>query len=306
MKRYKKTKLRPVQQIVFDEVMKAIDSGVVPWRSQFLPCLPYNGVSKKEYCGINLLLLALRPFPSAEFLTFKQVNDLGGKVIEGSKSILVVFYKAYKSKSKEKESDQLDVFGDGDNTLPDTKTRYVLRYYRVFNVSQTTLWTDEKKAAAKLEAQESNEVDERCQSIVDGMPNAPAVSYAPLHHPCYIPAVDRVNMPTKEQYEAREAFYTTLFHELTHSTGHVSRLDRFRANDLHSVAFGSRKYSQEELVAEMGAAFLAARAGILQPQIDNMAAYINGWRSKLTNDPQALFKAAADAQRAFDYIVQKQ
>jgi len=121
------------------------------------------------------------------------------------------------------------------------------------------------------------------------------------HQACYIPVFDEVRIPEPENFESGEAYYGTLFHELAHSTGHSSRLDR--GLDSKLAPFGSADYSREELVAEMGAAFLCAHAGISPATVENSAAYINGWLRKLKGDKRLVIHAAAQAQRASDLIL---
>src|SRR5205823_1133642 len=117
----------------------------------------------------------------------------------------------------------------------------------------------------------------------------------------YQPLPDMVNMPERRLFPKAEHYYSVLFHELTHSTGHASRLDRATLRDL--LAFGDTNYSKEELCAEMGAAYLCGVAGIANETVDNSAAYIQGWLSKLRNDTKILVQAAAQAQKAADYIL---
>ena len=137
-------------------------------------------------------------------------------------------------------------------------------------------------------------------SMVAGMPTAPEI----LHDAdgaYYRPAEDRVHMPPQTRFESPEEYYSTLFHELTHSTGHVSRLDREGIQDV--APFGSSTYSREELIAEMGAAFLCGHCRIEQATLDNSAAYLQGWLKKLRGDARLIVTAAAAAQKAADYIL---
>src|SRR5262245_3273838 len=117
----------------------------------------------------------------------------------------------------------------------------------------------------------------------------------------YRPSTDTVNMPQRELFPKAEHYYSVLFHELTHSTGHMSRLNRETLRDM--LTFGDTNYGKEELVAEMGAAYLCGVAGIVNETVDNSAAYIQGWLSKLRKDKRILIQAAAQAQRATDYIL---
>jgi antirestriction protein ArdC len=125
---------------------------------------------------------------------------------------------------------------------------------------------------------------------------------------CYLPSVDRVEMPRAETFRSGQDYYSVLFHELTHSTGHASRLDRkgVGSSDGEWSSFGSTPYAREELVAEMGAAFLAGHAGIVERTIDNSAAYVASWLQRLKEDTKLVVQAAAQAQKAADFILGKQ
>ena len=140
----------------------------------------------------------------------------------------------------------------------------------------------------------------QCEQVAKAMPNAPAITHQ-SQRACYSPLLDIVNMPQPESFDAPTAYYGTLFHELTHSTGHESRLNRDSITD--PVRFGSHTYSREELIAEMGAAFLNGHCGIDASTLDNSAAYIHGWLKRLKNDPKLVVQAAGKAQRASDYIL---
>jgi antirestriction protein ArdC len=132
------------------------------------------------------------------------------------------------------------------------------------------------------------------------MPNRPTIT----HHEArayYTPVQDTVNMPACRLFPKVEHYYSVLFHELTHSTGHWQRLHRQTLTDL--CPFGSTNYSKEELVAEMGAAFLCGVAGIANETVDTSVAYIQSWLTKLQNDTRLVILAAAQAQKAADYIL---
>ena len=139
-----------------------------------------------------------------------------------------------------------------------------------------------------------------CEKILAGMPQRPAVRHGEARA-YYRPATDTVNMPARSLFPKAEHYYSVLFHELTHSTGHASRLDRATLRDL--LAFGDTNYSKEELCAEMGAAYLCGVAGIVNETVDNSTAYIQGWLGRLRNDKTLLVQAAAQAQKAADFIL---
>jgi antirestriction protein ArdC len=176
----------------------------------------------------------------------------------------------------------------------------VIRYYTVFNVAQC-----DGIAAAQIPAVpqpvNDNKPIERCEQIVRGMPSPPCIRHG-MAGPCYWTALDAVDMPSRERFTSAEDYYATLFHELTHATGHKSRLGRPGFGDASAV-YASPVYSREELIAEMGSAFLCGHAGIAGATLENAVAYVAGWLRTLKADSTLTVMAAAQAQRAADYIL---
>jgi antirestriction protein ArdC len=181
-----------------------------------------------------------------------------------------------------------------------------LRYYSVFNVGQC-----EDIPADKIPVQNGSQ-RQHCpitaaESIVAAMPKQPEIKHGG-GRACYSPSLDIVTMPKPENFTSGQDYYSVLFHELTHSTGHASRLNRkgISGEDGEWSAFGSTPYAREELVAEMGAAFLSGQAGIVERTLDNSAAYIQSWLARLKEDRRLIVQAAAAAQKAADFILNKQ
>jgi len=276
-----------VYAIITDTIIKKLQEGTVPWHMPWSAERPKNLISDKPYRGINVFLLGSLGYMSPYWVTFKQAQNLGGHVNKGEKGTPVVFWKTYSKMET-----------DPDSQKTEKKSRFVLRYYSVFNIEQCTLPAEE----VPQEDPTTRAFDPipKAQSIVEAMPNAPAITHQ-SQRACYSPLLDIVNMPKPESFDTPENYYSTLFHELTHSTGHESRLNRKGITD--PVRFGSHSYSKEELVAEMGAAFLSGHCGIEDRILDNSAAYINGWLGRLKNDPKLVVMAAAKAQKASDYIL---
>jgi antirestriction protein ArdC len=235
-----------------------------------------NYVSRKAYRGINTLLLP----EGGEYLTFKQVTDLGGTIKKGSKAHMVVYYKMLPT--REATADQ-----EERSPLP------LLRYYNVFALADT------EGIPSKLEAIKHEPLTE-AEAIVAGYASGPTILQLHQDRACYSPALDQVRVPTINQFPEVEHFYGTLFHELVHSTGHTSRLDRFDGAD--STVFASESYSKEELIAEIGAAVLASQCGISQSTIGQSASYIGFWIARLQDDMGLIVSAASKAQRAVDWI----
>ena len=279
-----------VYEVITNRIIELLEQGTVPWSQPWkmrAGSMPANLVSKKEYRGINILTLASLGFESPYFMSFKQARALGGYVRSGEKGFPVIFWKLNKVTDKQTDKDKL---------IP------LLRYYTVFNLDQTT-GIDESKipALAKEEQEEGapfNPID-NCQDIFDHMQNKPAFEFNG-GRACYKPKSDIVAMPKQELFESETDYYSVLFHEMIHSTGHNSRLSR--EGITNGTFFGSHAYSKEELVAEMGSAMLCGITGIENKTINNSASYIKGWLSKLNDDSKLVIQAAGLAQKAADYI----
>jgi len=278
--------MNQVYKLVTDKIIEKLEAGCVPWRKTWSSETPKNLVSGKEYRGINPFLLDSMGYASPYWLTFKQAKSLGGYVRKGEKSTPVVFWKNW-----------TDLEANSDGKLEE-KSRFVLRYYSAFNIEQCTL-PPEEVPATDLTTKQFDPIP-KAEQVVKAMPNAPEITHQ-SQRACYSPLLDIVNMPKPESFDAPENYYSTIFHELTHSTGHESRLNRDTLVD--KVRFGSHSYSKEELVAEMGAAFLNGHCGLEDSTLENSAAYINGWLGRLRNDSKLVVWAAGRAQRASDYIL---
>ena len=273
---------------VTNRIIELLEKGVVPWRQPWThsQSWPRNLVSRKPYRGINTLILACSGYPSPYWVTFRQALLLGGHVKKGEKGFPGLFWKVLERGGKSDAGDaQIE-------RIP------VLRYFTVFNaVGQCEGLEDKVPAEPKARQFQAVEAAAR---ILDAMPRPPEISYGG-DQACYCPAQDRVHIPPPERFDPAEQFYSTLWHELIHSTGHKDRLGRPGVVDVRG--FGSHEYSREELVAEIGAAFLCSQAGIANATLENSAAYINGWLARLKEDKRLIVTAAAQAQKAADYIL---
>jgi antirestriction protein ArdC len=278
-----------VYEVINTRIIELLAQGTVPWRKTWNATSnqPKNLISKKDYRGVNVFLLACMPYSSPYWLTFKQAQDKGGFVRKGEKSTPVVFWK-WLDRNDANVEDGEAITGNG--KIP------MLRYYSVFNLEQV----EGIEPPPATEVIHSFTPIERAEQIIDGMPYRPEIKHGG-NSASYSPKWDRVKMPDPTAFESPEEYYSTLLHELTHSTGHASRVGR--KGILEPSYFGSHEYSKEELVAEMGATFLCANAGIEQRIIENSAAYIQGWLRNLRNDKTLLVHAAAQAQKACDYIL---
>ena len=277
--------------IINNKIMELLESGTIPWRKTWNAATnsPKNLVSKKEYRGINIFMLACMPYNSAYWMTFNQVKSKNGHVRKGEKSTPVIFWKWF---------DKKDANGDDADTVSGNGKIPMLRYYSVFNLEQIEGIVPPPTAETIIN---TFTPIERAEQIIAGMPHRPEIKQGG-NDASYSPRWDRVKMPEPTAFESPEEYYSTLFHELSHSTGHASRIGRKGIIEINS--FGSHEYSKEELCAEMGAAFLCGHAGI-ERTIENSAAYIKGWLKALKNDKTLLVHAAAQAQKASDFILNR-
>ena len=291
------TKKTDVYDIITERIVAVLESGAAPWRKTWktgqADTLPANFISRKAYRGINAFLLLCTPYDCPFWLTYKQATEKGGNVRKGEKGMPVVFWNWFPKRVNGK-------LVMGANGKPEQVP--FLRYYTVFNVEQCEgiEWV---KPAPNPDAIPFDPLA-TCEQIVSGMPLAPEIRHGG-NAAYYSPSADSVQMPARESFADVPAYYSTLFHELTHATGHTKRLARkdFATEGNAFAAYGSAVYSREELVAEMGAAFLCGHAGILNRTIDNSAAYLAGWIAKMKQEPKLVVTAAAQAQKAADFIL---
>jgi antirestriction protein ArdC len=277
---------KKIYEMVTEEIIKKLENDkIAPWQQSWNEQqLPANFISKKPYNGVNILLLFSEKYTSNYWLTLKQANGLGYQIKKGEKSSICVFWKPMDIETKHPVTQESKI-----------KTIYILRYYRVFNVCQTTI--PEEKYQTELH--ENNNPIPECIKIIEGYQNAPLIENNGLRA-CYAPLTDTVTIPEIKQFNSSEEYYGTLFHELVHSTGHAKRLNREGIAGL--THFNSARYSTEELTAEIGACFLAGIAGIDLKIKENQIAYINAWIDRLKRDTRLIIKASALAQKAVNYI----
>ena len=276
-------------ETVTNRLIEEMEKGVIPWER------PWTGTSGgaishstgKPYSLLNQMLLG-RP---GEWLTFNQCKAEGGSVRKGEHGSTVVFWK--------------QVAVDDTDEDGNSKKRLVpmLRYFTVFHVDQCD--GIKAKYADDAEPVQHDPIAE-AEQIVSDYQSREALKIIrdrASNRAYYAPAMDYVQVPTMEQFPKAEEYYTTLFHEMTHSTGHTSRLNRF-TGAAKAAAFGSEEYSKEELIAEIGAAALVNRCGIeTRHSFRNSAAYLQSWIKALRNDNTLIIGAAGKAEKAVAYIL---
>ena len=277
-----------VYQIVTNRIISLLENGTIPWEKPWKEAEPpKNLLSKRYYRGINTWLLSSLDYENHLYLTWDQIKKLGASVLKNQKGHIVVFWKTINKDAELQESDE------GNN-----KRKYaILRYYKVFNVAQIKN-LPQKLFPEPVESDLSPLAE--CEAIISTMPQCPTIKFGEKMA-FYSIEGDYINMPKKKTFKNIESYYATLFHELVHSSGHSSRLSRKTITQI--AEFGSDPYSIEELIAELGSCYLCNGAGILPKQIDNSAAYIQGWLKQLKSDKKFIVFAAAHAQRATDFIL---
>lgn len=268
-----------IYKLVTDHIIKQLEQGVIPWQRPWNNGVAANWVTQKPYRGINTLLLE-----PGEFATFKQISEAGGKIRKGEKGKIVVFWKWLEKESEETgEKEQIPL----------------LRYYKVFDIDKQVDGLESKRKSETFE----HDPVESAQLLVDRYTNSPDIRHQ-SGHAAYYPVLDYVSVPPLKDFRKAEEYYSVLFHELVHSTGHKDRLARKGVTQA-AVSFGDEVYSKEELVAEIGSAMLCGVAGIERSTIENSASYIQSWLRALKENSKFIVSVAAQAQKAADYIQNK-
>jgi antirestriction protein ArdC len=277
-----------VAEMITEQIIERLEQGDIPWNQPWAPLAgphaPRNLISDKPYRGINIFILAGQKFSSPYWLTFRQATEKGGKIRKGENGTTVVYWNWIEVEDKETGEEK---------EIP------LLRHYTVFNLEQTE--GIEAPPSPVVIENLFNPIEE-AEDIIASMPKRPNIHHGG-NQACYNPLKDYVKMPPKNAFHREEGYYCTLFHEIGHATGHISRLGRKGVMD--ATCFGSHEYSKEELVAEMTAAFLCAETGIEQATIDNSAAYIQSWLKQLKDDKSLVIMAAGQAQKAVDFILNR-
>ena len=256
---------------ITNEIIQKLSQGAIPWHQTWKSGLPTNAVSLKPYRGVNIWLLATYQYQSNLWLTYKQAKLLDGFVKRGEHGRQIVFWKMVEVEDDETEEVE---------TIP------ILRTYTVFNLEQTTIEPEIREVEPILSA----------QGIVDGY-SGPAIQPG---RPAYQPPTDIVTIPAISAFDTADEYYSTLFHELSHSTGHQSRLNRQL-----STGYGTDSYAEEEVIAEMSASYLCAMAGtqVYSKTMENSAAYIQYWIKRLQDNDKLLVRLSSQAQKSSDWIL---
>jgi antirestriction protein ArdC len=276
-----------IYEIVTDKILALLEQGITPWRQEWTTRMPQNFDSHRPYGGFNLLYLwlvqSLQGWEYPYYLTYQSAQRHEWHVKKGEKGNIVIFWKTYERTEKDEETGE-------------EKTRQVrlLRYYYVFNLAQIEGWTradlPREKEAVKIPT---------CEELIESfIPSLPEILKGA---PAYSPSKDKIYLPGIEEFSAEEYYYSTRYHETIHATGAQHRLARPGIVD--TINFGSDRYSFEELIAEIGAAFLSAMSGISTKTEQHEAAYIKSWSEQLRKEPTWIVKAASQAQKAVNFLL---
>ena len=262
---------------ITDEIISKLQQGTISWRRTWKSGLPANAVTQKSYKGINVWLLSDHKYQSNLWLTFNQTKLLDGIVNKGEHGRQIVYWQI---KTRIWKDDLGDEHRD---EVP------LLRTYTVFNIEQTTVKTE-------TDAKEFDPIAE-AQRIVDGYDDGPEIVSG---DPSYNTEMDTVRIPPISSFDSPNEYYSTLFHELSHSTGHNKRLNRDFKNH-----FGSDPYAEEEIISEMSASFLSGIAGVdvYNKTIENSTAYIHHWVNRFQENTKLIIRLSSQAQKSSDWIL---
>jgi len=271
---------------LIEMIDEMIDSGVAPWRATWLQ-KQMNGITMKPYRGFNVFTLSYNQYiygyQSPIWLTWKQIMQLGGTVKKGSKTA-IVFFASLIEKKDEESKDNKEIEEE------QNKSYFLWRYYRIFNLDCVEGIDKSRWLRSHLDLKNPKTIINEWSKI------------CPIKHGStkayYIPDIDKIVVPHKNVFDTIEDYYATVFHEIVHSTGHKSRLNR-------PLSMIKEEYSFEELIAEIGSAFLCVETGI-EPNYENSASYLRGWSNYFKNNrKQTILQACSQAQKAVEYIASR-
>jgi antirestriction protein ArdC len=271
--------MKDVFKVVTDQILSQLNSGIVPWRRPWSSNGPTSYTTNKEYQGINTILLQSN-YESPYWLTFRQAQKMGGAIKAGEKGRPIVFVdRIVKEEKNEKGKVSFKVL-------------HFLKYYTVFN------WCQTKGLPEKIPSERDNQQIPSAEELL--RLRAPRID-TDTERAYYSPHSDTIYLPLLDQFESIEAYYATAFHELTHWTGGAGRLCRDTIRNYH---VGKDVRSQEELTAEMGAAFFCQMAALdTSETLQNSAAYIQSWIQHLQNNPKWVLKASKQAKDAVEFVL---
>lgn len=276
-----------VYHMVTDRILKQLEEGVIPWKKPWADCLEgtFNRVSRKSYSLLNQMLLS----KNGEYATYKQWQQVGGRVKKGEKSEIVVFWKLNEIQEKTETGEVVN------RTIP------ILKYYNVFHISQI----ENVMPLIRTEQYATNPI-EKAEEVLNNYIQREKItlSIQESDRAFYSPSKDSITLPLISQFQKAEEFYSTAFHECGHSTMKKTRCNREDEN--RSSYFGNDSYSKEELVAEITSATILNSIGIETEQsFKNSASYIQSWIKVLKENTRFIVSASGKAEKAVKYILNR-
>lgn len=269
--------MKNIHQEITDKIIAEMQKGnmpwVKPWSGKGGNNMPRNAVSKRAYSGANVILLWLTPYEQQEWLTYKQAQELGGNVKKGEKGTHICYAATYQAKDKE---------------TGEEKTFPVLKSYTVFNIAQCENINIKDK-------QVSVNPDKRDADCQDFLASTQAIIRHGESRAYYSSSKDFIMLPDFDTFNCSNNYYAVALHELVHWSGHEQRCNR-----IFGKRFGDKAYAAEELVAEIGAAFMCAEFGF--DAMTQHVAYVQSWIEMLKDDPKAFITAASKASAAVEYL----
>ena len=273
--------MKKIYEIIVDQIIEKLEEWIVPWKCTWKWWVPINYSNNNEYKWINRLLLSMNNFNTNYYLTYKQVKNLWWNINTWSKATKIIYWDI-KNKT----------VGDKDNVEVEDK-RIITKYYNVFNIEQTDIIPTEN-IIDHIE-QSTNVLSE---SIIKSYKGKPTIEHG--KNPCYIPSIDTIHIPNKQSFISSDEYYSTLFHELVHSTWSKNRLSREWV--IQKNYYWDNKYSREELIAEIWSMFLSNYAWIDISTSNNSIDYIKGWLKFLKWNKRDIIIASSNAEKAVKYI----
>ncbi len=268
---------KDVQTIITERVIHLLEKGIMPWRTPWMEGgVPTSLVSKRPFKGINVILLAALGYDNNHFLTLKQLEGMGGTVKKDEKPNMIVFWNTPQSSDK-----------------PEEKRSGTLKYYLVYNVAQC----DGLQGIPEI-VRETNPI-KACERIIANLQNSCSIRNKDTGS-YYDPLEDYINIPKLKSFANPASYYSALFHQLVHSTGHHTRLDRMGLVQMSE--YGCNGFTQEELIAEIATNYLENFTGVPCP-FEPSQEYIDGWIQKFKADKYLIFTACTLAQKAIDYVL---
>ena len=279
----KRLSVHDAYEVVTNRILELLEKNVIPWQQPWSGGWPQNLFTKRQYRGINVLILAARDFTSPYWASERQIETHGGEVrTDEIENPTVIYYW------------RLGEFSEWTKSGCSVPHLYqMVKVHEVFNYQQM------QGVERFIPPLQPFAPIEKAEELMQNMPRRPTVEENP-RGAFYNPLRDVVALPPKSSFSPAEEYYSTAFHELVHATGHVSRLKR--KSLIEFTKFGDHSYSQEELVAELGAAMLCGLIGLAPKTVENSAAYIQSWLHRLQSDKTFVVKAAGQAQKACDFI----